>query len=167
MKQINLSKAEGRILSQQITAKTEGFTIKQLRLLDKIDLVFDSQLTDYNKPIDDMIEKAKEEIKENPDDKNVQLVNATLNENLDAYTETEGIKSVTFLFEDEQFNFIKEIWEASGGFKGDKKIRKYTLSIDDAIQAVIDVPTTEAKKNETPPAVNADNNVTPAAETGN
>lgn len=131
MKQFILSKAAARVIYIQLEGKGEGYTIKQIRLLDKIMIPFETVLTGYNSKIDTRIEQAKEELRQNPDDQ--EIINESMNNDLDSITENEGKELITINLEDEQFIFIKEIWDAISGFRGGKDVRRLVLEVDDSL----------------------------------
>ncbi len=139
MKQLTISKAALRILVFQLEAKGDGFNIKQLRLLDKSATILTEPIEDYNAKIDKYIKDAEDEVANDPTQTKVAAVNKELNTNLDAITANEGEEEVSIQLEDEQFNFIKEIWDASAGYKGKKELRILVLQVDDALNAVVDV----------------------------
>ncbi len=142
MKQFTITKAALRVFSLQLQAKGDGFNLKQLRTLDKIVTIMDAIIGEYDKKIDDRIEQAKLDLVKDP--KEVESINRQLNEDLDKITNFEGRESVDVNFEDEQYNFAKEIWDNMGGYKGNNVSRKLILEADDAINTVVD----PAKKND-------------------
>lgn len=148
MKQITLSKASTRNLSQQLDGKADGFTVKQLRMLDRIQTTIEDAIGDYNKPIDDLVKAAQKDLANDPSPEHTQEVNTKLNTALDEYTEKYGAEKVNLLFEDEQFSFIKDIWDAASGFRGNLAARKILLEIDDSLEQAQEV-NVQAKKNET------------------
>jgi len=149
MTEFSLTKAAARVLYIDLETKGDGFSIKQLRLLDKTLTSFDSFIGEYNKKIEGKIEEAKEAIKKDPTKENIELVNFQLNNDLDKITKTEGKQLVTLQLEDEQFKFAKEIIENMQGFKGDKASRDILLEIGNAFDDAKEIDST-AKKNETP-----------------
>src|SRR5258708_8207091 len=142
MKQFTITKAALRVFSLQLQAKGDGFNLKQLRTLDKIVTIMDAIIGEYDKKIDDRIEQAKLDLVKDP--KEVESINRQLNEDLDKITNFEDRERVDVNFEDEQYNFAKEIWDNMGGYKGNNVSRKLILEADDAINTVVD----PAKKND-------------------
>lgn len=147
MTEFSLSKAATRVMYVQLENKGEGFSIKQLRLLDKTLTSLDVFIGEYNQSIQDKINIAKEEIKADPSQENVDAVNTKLNLDLDEITDTIGKQLVHIQIEDEQFKFIKETMENMQGFKGTKIVRDLVLELDTALDSAKEIDQT-AKKNE-------------------
>ncbi len=127
MKTITLSAQELRILTLQIQAKGDGYSIGQLRQLDKVLDVLEEPIESYNASVEILA-------KENPEDLNQKLENLTvLPENQNKIVE----------IEDSDFDFVKELWSQTQGFLGNSEARKVILAIDDALNGAKDGPTNQ------------------------
>lgn len=166
MTEFSLSKAAARVVYVDLETKGDGFTIKQLRLLDKTLSSLDIFIGNYNKKIEDRMNEAREEIKKDHSKENIESVNFQVNIDLDELTNTEGKQLVTIQIEDEQFKFIKEIIDNMQGFKGDKTSREILLEIGNALDSAKEINQT-AKKNENEPGGASGSSGTPAGDSAN
>lgn len=166
MKQITLSINALNNLKSNLEGKGDGFTIKQLRLLDKIITAIEPFVADYASKIDARVKQAQDSAAENATEFQVQQINTLLNKDLDALVAGEGAAQVTVSFEDDWFALIKEIWDNSQGFRGNDAARKVLLDIDTALENAVSVDS-QAKKNETEQENSGASGGSPAGETGN
>ncbi len=120
MKAIALPIKDLRLLSNQIQNFQGGYTVEQIRLLDKACSAMDVVLKDFNAGLKKVVDKPKKagDVKE-----------------IEDYVEKEGSKVVTCDFEDADFKFIESVWAKMAGFSGQDIARKAIISIDDAIKS--------------------------------
>jgi hypothetical protein len=123
MKQIALPTKELRLLSLQLQNFNQGFTVDQIRSLDKAVAVMDKVLQPFNSKLKELNDKPR-----------IQGDDAELNEFIDK----EGSKTVSCSFEDADFEFVKLVWNKMSGLSGNDVARKAILIIDDAIKAVVE-----------------------------
>jgi Tfp pilus assembly PilM family ATPase len=121
MKNISLPNKELRLLSLQLQNFQSGYTVDQIRSLDKAISAIDKVIQPFNTKLKEL------SLKEKKDDTE-----------LNDYIETEGSKIVTCSFEDTDFEFVKLVWNKMSGLSGNDVARKAILIIDDAIKAVVE-----------------------------
>lgn len=123
MKQIAIPTKELRLLSLQLQNFNQGFTVDQIRSLDKSIATIDKVIQLFNTKLKELSDKPRKEGD---------------NEELNSYFETEGNKVITCTFEDVDFEFVKAVWNKMSGLSGNDVARKAILIIDDAIKAVVE-----------------------------
>lgn len=123
MKQIAIPTKELRLLSLQLQNFNQGFTVDQIRSLDKSIATIDKVIQLFNTKLKELSDKPRKEGD---------------NEELNSYFETEGNKVITCSFEDVDFEFVKAVWNKMSGLSGNDVARKAILIIDDAIKAVVE-----------------------------
>ena len=116
MKEIELTKRELRVLSLQLENKADGFTVKQLRQLDKVLGMFESYVKDYNDGLNDVSARFREKIRSldssNPNYSSlVQELNNQLVEEVNGFDLLVGRNEVLIEVEDTDFDFVKGLWE--------------------------------------------------------
>jgi hypothetical protein len=124
MKQIVLPNREMRLLANNLQVYNKGYTIAEIRLLDKVILRFNTALKLY----DDNVVKLENSLKEEKDNIKIEEIKKNI--------EDEDIREITCVFEDPEFNFVKSIWGQMAGFRGTDDVRSLIIKIDNAIQAV-------------------------------
>lgn len=155
MKQIKLSKRALRILSLQLQQKGEGFTIKQIRQLDKVLDVVEPELKEYDEAIEKVLSESREKInKIDKESVNYSIlfkeVDREASKEVEKIDEEYGVAEVKLKLEDSDFDFLKEQWTPTKGLAGNKSTRKVIIAIDDAIENPEDAGDSqkeEAKKN--------------------
>ena len=149
MKKITISKNSLRILSLSLESNPKGYNRKDLRQLDKIVLDVFSPIASYNENIEKLIKELKQKVKETPD-KSVQL-DGEYNEKINNVAEGEGKEKIEIKIEDADYDFVKAKWEVSENFRGDKRVRKSVMEIEDALEKAVNVedsPKEQEKKTE-------------------
>lgn len=122
MKTLSFSKKQLRILTLQLQQTGDGFTIPQLRSLDKVLTVMEKPIEDFNSKITDLLRTSTSE--------NQEEVNSAMETLLSFH----GSEEVNLELEDADFDFIKTQWSATKGFKGDKEVREIVIAIDDILK---------------------------------
>jgi len=130
MKNISLPNKELRLLSGQLQNLDTGYTIPQIRSLDKVIRIIETTLKPFADGLDKIlsvgVSQASEEEKQKGELKKQK--------ELEDYFKTEGNKKVICSFEDVDFEFIKMVWSKMSTFRGQKEVREAVIRIDDAIQ---------------------------------
>lgn len=129
MKAIALANKELRLLSGQLQNFQAGYTVEQIRSLDKVVRVMEEAVKDYVQGIDDIIKapiafstpQEKEKLEKEKDD------------SLMEYVKTVGNKVVSVSLEDTDLDFVKSVWAKMGSLSGMKEAREAIIKIDDAI----------------------------------
>lgn len=120
-----------RLLSIQLQKFDQGYTVAQIRSLDKVVTSMELLLKDYSEGLNKLLnEKIKGETEEEK-----QKSETELRKKLEEFVEVEGNKKVSLMIEDEDFNFVKTFWSRLANLKGDKEVRKAILSIDDSLNS--------------------------------
>ena len=115
---IALPNKELRLLGFQLQQFGQGYTVDQIRQLDKVVSSINTVLEDFNTKI--------KEIKENKD---------ITEEELNKFFKEEGDKTADVLIEDDEYQFIMAVWTKMNGLSGDDLVRKSILVIDDALKS--------------------------------
>jgi malate synthase len=131
MRAIALPTKELRLLSLQLQNFQSGYTVEQIRLLDKAVSSIDKVVQPFNAKLKELNDKQKKISPAEPAYDDVQ-------KELNDYVETEGNKLVSCSFEDTDFEFVKAVWSKMSGLSGNEMARKSILTIDDAIKAVVE-----------------------------
>ena len=131
MKNISLPNIELRILSGQLQNYQAGYTVAQIRLLDKVVRKMEDQLEPFIKGLNDITKgpiafSTQEEREKLEKEQNDKLVK---------FGEEEGKKVISVSFEDTEFDFIKQVWARMGSLSGMKEARETIIKIDDAIES--------------------------------
>lgn len=129
MKAIALPNKELRLLSGQLQNFNQGYTVAQIRSLDKVVRAMEEIL----KPFTDEIENIVKGPMAFSTQEEREKLEKERDERLQKYVETEGNKIVSVSFEDQDFTFVKEVWSRMGSLNGQKEARETILKIDDAI----------------------------------
>lgn len=129
--QIALPTRDLRLLSIQLQKFDQGYTVAQIRSLDKVVTSMELLLKDYsdglNKLLNEPIKGETEEEK--------QKSEMELRKKLEDFVEVEGNKKISLIIEDEDLNFVKVFWSRLANLKGDKEVRKAIISIDDSLNS--------------------------------
>ena len=131
MKAIALTNIDLRILSGQLQNYQAGYTVAQIRLLDKVVGKMEEQLEPFVKGLKDITsgpiafstQEEREKLEKEQDDR------------VQEYAKAEGQKIQSVSFEDSEFEFIKQVWLRMGSLSGMKEARETIMKIDDAIEA--------------------------------
>jgi len=123
MKNISLPNKELRLLSGQLQNFQAGYTVEQIRLLDRVVSNMNLVLNPFIMGGNELAKKIKEKNGE---------------ENMKKYMDEEGDKLVNMIFHDPDFEFLKLIWSKMSSLSGQPEARKSIIIIDDAIKAVIE-----------------------------
>lgn len=118
------------MLSGQLQQFNQGFTVPQIRSLDKVIKVIEVAL----KPFTDGLNKILIVESSYANEKEKQENEAKKQNQIQAFINTEGEKKVTCPFEDTDFEFIRMIWSKMSSLSGAKEAREAIIKIDDAIQ---------------------------------
>jgi len=118
MMHIALPQKELRLLGFQIQKFEQGYTVEQIRILDKI-------VSNINKALEDFSVKIKD-IKENKE---------ITDEEVTKFFEEEGSKMADLALEDDEFQFVMLIWSRMNTLSGDELVRKSIIIIDDALKS--------------------------------
>ena len=121
MKNISLPNKELRLLSGQLQNFQAGYTVEQIRLLDRVVSNMNLVLNPFIMGGNELAKKIKEKNGE---------------ENMKKYMDEEGDKLVNMIFHDPDFEFLKLIWSKMSSLSGQPEARKSIIIIDDAIKAV-------------------------------
>jgi hypothetical protein len=135
MRNVILPNRELRLLANQLQGFKAGYTVEQIRLLDRVMRIMEFNLKEFNDAL--KIELAKEYKK--PEEKD---------EALNKFMEDMGVKEATCSFEDGDFNFIKAVWGKMTGMSGNPEARAAILIIDNAIQNASEPVFTNGEKKE-------------------
>ncbi|MBZ5529725.1 MAG: hypothetical protein LAN71_17750 [Acidobacteriia bacterium] len=126
MKNIILPAKELRLLSSQLQNFNTGYTVPQIRSLDKVIRIMETTLEPFEEKLKKILTKVSEGNEKERDIKKQQ--------ELEEFMKSEGEKAVSCSFEDVDFEFIKLVWEKMATLSGQKEAREAILKIDDAIQ---------------------------------
>ena len=130
MKAIALANKELRLLSGQLQNFQSGYTVEQIRSLDKVVRVMEEAVKKYVEGID-VIVKGPIAFS-TPEEK--QKLEQEKDEQLMEYIKTEGNKVVSISLEDTDLDFVKSVWVKMGSLSGMKEAREAIIKIDDAIK---------------------------------
>jgi len=130
MKNISLPQKELRLLSAQLQNFQQGYTVQQIRSLDRIIKITDEVL----KPFVEGLNKILINDQSHNNEKEKQEFEIKKQSLIEAYFNLEGNKEVNCSFIDEDFDFVKSVWLRMGTLNGTKEAREAILKIDDAIQ---------------------------------
>lgn len=133
MKIFTLPNRELRLLSGQLQNFKVGYTVEQIRLLDRVIKTINSSI----KPFEDALTAKVSELEKEKDEE-------AKNKTLENFLDTEGVKEIVITFEDVDFDFIKLIWSNMANMSGGADARSAIIKIDDAIKNASD-PTFESK----------------------
>ena len=125
MKNISLPNRELQLLSNMLQNFNQGFTVAQIRSLDKVIQVLESVLEPFTKGLSKIAGTELLEGKEK----------AEKQKEIDKFLDTEGGKKVSCTFEDADFDFILAVWSRVSSLRGAKEVREAVLKIDDAIKS--------------------------------
>lgn len=136
MKTVILTRYQASLLSNQLERKVDGFTVKQLRQLNKILDKFEEPLKEYRKQVKEMSDNYQKKLASVEQEIRGAVV-IEYNKLTDEWNKAEGIKEDSYEFEDGDFDFLKELWSKTNGFMGIKEARDVILKIDDALQGAV------------------------------
>jgi len=128
MKAIALPIKELRLLSLQLQNFQGGFTVEQIRLLDKAITCMDEVVKGFDAKVMKMTDEIKAVLEAKKDPKEE-------NDKLESFMNKEGNKVVECALEDSDYEFVKAIWNKMAGFSGAGIARKSIITVDDAIKA--------------------------------
>jgi hypothetical protein len=132
MKNISLPNKELRVLSAQLQNFNQGFTVAQIKSLDKVVRIMESVLQPFSEGLDKIIRSVINQV----DEKEKAEGEAKKQKELEDFVNTEGEKKVTCTLEDPDFEFVKQVWSRMGNLRGDKDTRELVIKIDNAINGV-------------------------------
>lgn len=130
MKNIILPAKELRLLANQLENFNVGYTVPQIRSLNKVLVVMEDSL----KPFTDGLKKIQSVIVSQVNEKEKAEGEAKKQAEFNEFIKTEGEKKVTCALEDVDFEFVKLVWSKMSTFSGIKEAREAVLKIDDAIE---------------------------------
>lgn len=130
MKNIILPAKELRLLANQLENFNVGYTVPQIRSLNKVLTVIEEVL----KPFNEGVKKIQSVIVSQVNEKEKAEGEAKKQAEFNEFIKTEGEKKVTCALEDVDFEFIKLVWSKMSTFSGVKEAREAVLKIDDAIE---------------------------------
>lgn len=120
MKVITIPNRELRVLSNQLQNYKLGFTIAEIRTLDRVVRTMEDVL----KPFEEKYATEKEKKYENNKERE-----AALND----FLNTVGKEEVACTLEEADFTFVKNLWLKMAGISGTAVIREAVIVIDDAL----------------------------------
>jgi hypothetical protein len=129
MKNISLPNKELRVLSAQLQNFNQGFTVTQIRSLDKVVRTMESVIQPFTEGLDKILHTVVSQINEAEKAEG----EAKKNKDLEDFINTKGEEKVTCALEDSDFEFVKLIWSRMGSLRGDKDTRELVIKIDNAI----------------------------------
>jgi len=146
MRNISLPNKELRLLSGQLQNFQSGYTVEQIRSLDKVVRVMEEAIKDYvqgvtdimNEPIAFSTQEEREKLEKERDDKLME------------YIKTVGNKVVSVSLEDTDLDFVKLVWAKMGNLSGMKEAREAIIKIDDAIKESKEPVFTDGKVEKLP-----------------
>lgn len=130
MKNISLPTKELRLLSGQLQNFQSGYTVEQIRSLDKVVRVMEEAVKGY---VDGLSDIVKGPIAFSTQEEREKLEKER-DERLMEYIQTEGNKVVSVSLEDTDMDFVKSVWAKMGSLSGAKEAREAIIKIDDAIK---------------------------------
>jgi hypothetical protein len=130
MKAIALTNKELRLLSNQLQNFNVGYTVQQIRSLDKVIQSVELVLQPFNEGLNKILSIIVSQVNE----KEKAEGEATKQKKLEEYLKTDGDKKVTVSLEDAEYEFVKLVWSKMATFSGIKEAREAVIKIDDAIQ---------------------------------
>jgi DNA-binding transcriptional MerR regulator len=129
MMQIAFTAKDLRLLSIQLQKFDQGYTVAQIRSLDKVVTSMELLLKDYSDGLNNLLnEKITGET-----DEEKQKSELELRKKLEDFVEVEGNKKISLMIEDEDLNFVRMFWSKLSNLNGNKDVRKAVISIDDAL----------------------------------
>lgn len=129
MRQIALPNKELRVLSAQLQNFNQGFTVEQIKSLDRVVRSMETTLQPFSEKLDKIIHTVVSQV----NDKEKAEGEAKKNKDLEKFIATEGEKKATCTLDDNDFEFVKLIWSRMGSLRGDKDTRELVIKIDNAI----------------------------------
>jgi len=130
MKNIILPAKELRLLANQLENFNVGYTVPQIRSLNKVLVVMEEIL----KPFNEGVKKIQNTLVSQVNEKEKAEGEAKKQKEFEEFIKVEGEKKVTCALEDVDFEFVKAVWNKMSTFSGVKEAREAVLKIDDAIQ---------------------------------
>ncbi len=130
MKNIILPNNELRLLSGQLQNFNTGYTVPQIRSLDKVIRVMETTLQPFTDGLEGLL---KVVVPQGNDKDRIEAENKK-QEEIESYLKRDGEKIVTCPIEDVDFEFIKMVWSKMATLSGTKEAREAIIKIDDAIQ---------------------------------
>jgi len=130
MKNIILPNKELRLLSGQLQNFNAGYTVQQIRSLDKVVRIMETTLRPFNEGLDKIVNEVKAVV--SPEDE--KKIDEKRRLEAEDYLKTKGEEKVTCPIEDIDFEFIKMVWSKMSSLSGLKEARESIIKIDDAIQ---------------------------------
>lgn len=129
MKTIVLPNKELRLLSGQLQNFQAGFTVQQIRSLDRVIKVMEETLKPFTEGLNKILI-----IESSYKNEQEKIDNEAKKENaLNLFINTEGEKKMTCSFIDEDFEFIKLVWSKMVSLRGTQEAREAIIKIDDAL----------------------------------
>jgi hypothetical protein len=129
MKNIIIPNKELRLLSNQLQGFNQGYSVIQIKSLDKVIQTMELSLADFN----DGLKKILSIVVSQLNEKERQEGEAEKQKQLEEFLNTKGEELVTCSFEDSDLEFIKSIWTRIGTFSGSKEAREAIIKIDEAL----------------------------------
>lgn len=134
MRTIALPNKDLRLLSLQLQNYNQGFTVDQIKLLDKVvrnmEMVLKDFMDKFNKLAGIIVSNVNEDERTKEEFDKQQKINKYLNE--------EGNETATVSLEDNEFEFVKAVWAKIGTFSGIGEAREAILKIDEAINKSVE-----------------------------
>lgn len=130
MKNIILPNKELQLLANQLQNFQTGYTVQQIRSLDKVIRTIEEQLKPFTdglkKILETPIEGSTPEDKAKNEEKKQKAV--------EEYMKTKGSEKLTCTLEDTDMEFVRLIWSRMASLNGQREARETIIKIDDAIQ---------------------------------
>jgi hypothetical protein len=124
MRNIIIPNKELRLLANQLQNFSAGYTVSQIRSLDKVIRIMNEKSEPFTEGLEKIVNITSDQ---SPEDK------AKKQNEIDDYLKKEGTKKITCAFDNEDFEFIKSTWLRIASFSGQEEARESILIIDEAI----------------------------------
>lgn len=151
MRRIEMTKLQARVLGLNLEIKPQGFSHRELRVLEQIQLKIDEALGTYQERLDGAVAEARGLAREarRQHAGNAPVLQQALaaiaqaqNDEVEELNERYGREQVTLMLHDLEYRLASEAFGAIESFSGAREARRAIIAITDALSRA-DVATTE------------------------
>lgn len=135
LNELTITVRQAHLLLQLLEQNTKGYDRPQLRKLDRIADMIESEVDGFTQSHRELLEEtqAKLALAVESDRPGLQREYDQAAKKLN---ESDGAKELKFLLDNSERDFLRSAWAKGDSYRGVKDVRKSILAIDDAMEAI-------------------------------